>query len=239
MSPKYDLNYIRKKNPKLFRLAKEHIALDELESDLITYKVLQYRKLGDISVPRQYSISYNVKSIVGVDENNDPVYDDLHEMIITYPPKFPFEAPMLKMKSDAWHPNIKSSGPFKGRICSNTDNFGKGYTLDKLALRIGEFLQYKNYHAIDTPPYPEDAEVAKWVREHGEVKGFFSLTKPVDDRSLVNIEVATSNRASDQKKEPKAPGNKQFKSFKIVPKQSSAQKDDQKKTSSIRISKKK
>ena len=72
------------------------------------------------------------------------------------------------MKSDLWHPNIKWDGKFKGRICGNTKEYGKGYDLVQLVYRIGEILQYKNYHAENTPPFPEDSMVAKWVKEYAE-----------------------------------------------------------------------
>ena len=74
------------------------------------------------------------------------------------------------MKSDLWHPNIKYHGKEKGHICSNAKDFGKRYNLYFLAHRIGEILQYKNYHAIEEPPHPDDEIVAEWVREYAEPK---------------------------------------------------------------------
>jgi len=160
----YDLNKI--KNPRNRRLAREHIALDELcsKTDKISYEVTA--SIGP--VPEAYLIHYNLRSIVGIDENQDPVYGYRHTVEITLPKKYPMEGAMCYAKSDLWHPNIKSDGRYKGRICGNTKEFGSLYDLNMLVLRVGEILQYKNYHALPTAPYPEDEKVARWIRDHAE-----------------------------------------------------------------------
>ena len=51
---------------------------------------------------------------------------------------------------------------------------------------LGEMVQYKNYHAEQTPPYPIDPEVAQWVlwaRKHGVLPRL-----PIDGRELLRPE---------------------------------------------------
>ena len=148
------------------RLAKEHLELQKIQSDKIGIEVENVR--GPLDIPDTYTIHYYIRSIVGINEDQSPKYSKHHIAEIYLPVKFPMEPPRIYMKSDLWHPNIKWDGKFKGRICGNTKEYGKGYDLVQLVYRIGEILQYKNYHAENTPPFPEDSMVAKWVKEYAE-----------------------------------------------------------------------
>lgn len=170
-------NPLFKKNPLYLRLAKEHIAIASLDSEVIRIEVAQTK--GELQVPEVYHIHYLIKGIVGIDAEQHPVFGYEHVAEIAIPPKYPVEPPRLYMKTDYWHPNIKWEGAFKGRICGNIRDFGKGYDLYQLILRIGEILQYKNYHAVHTPPYPEDAKVAEWVIRVAEPMGIVSQAKKI------------------------------------------------------------
>ncbi len=176
--PTYDFNHqVFKQNFLYKRLAKEHISLAELESDVIDIEILQTR--GEWRVPEAYRITYKVNSITGLDANQQPIYGDMHIADIIFPLNYPIEPPQLKMATEAWHPNIKSEGKFKGRICGNIKDFGRGYDLYQLVMRIGEILQYKNYHATNVAPYPEDIKAAAWVLEYAEPKGIVNKEKGI------------------------------------------------------------
>lgn len=45
-------------------------------------------------------------------------------------------------------------------------------SLKDLVLRVERYLKYQLYHAQNTYPYPEDQNVAEWVREEGEPNGW-------------------------------------------------------------------
>lgn len=165
--PVYDFNNdIFKKNPFYKRLAKDHLSLAEFQSNIIKLEVIDVRSA--LNIPCEYLIHFHVRSIVGIHENQMPIYGYHHKVRITFPPKYPIEPPELYMVSDVWHPNIKWDGKYKGRICGNTKGFGLGYDLFLLLVRIGEMLQFKQYHAEFTPPFPEDIHVAKWMLEFAE-----------------------------------------------------------------------
>jgi len=182
----YDFtNDIFKKNPFYKRLAKDHISLSELDSSVIKWEINETR--SPLNIPCEYLIHYHIKSIIGVNAEQMPIYGNKHTVKIMFPPKYPIDPPELYVVTDVWHPNIKWDGKYKGRICGNTKGFGLGYDLFLLLIRIGEMLQYKQYHAEYTPPFPEDIHVAKWVLEFAEPKQIVNKKNgvTVDETPLV------------------------------------------------------
>jgi ubiquitin-protein ligase len=181
------MDYPRFNNPRENRLAKEHQLVDDFckQSNLIGYE--GFKRKGGMP-PDRYLFHYKLRSIVGINDDQSPIYGDKHIAEIIISPEFPLGGqPACKMKTPVWHPNIKFDGRFAGKICINAESLGSWHTLDMLAERIGEMLQYKNYHAEHTEPYPEDARVAEWVRTYAEPRGIVNKAKKVytDDRPLL------------------------------------------------------
>ena len=178
------------------RLAHEHLLVAELceQHDGIHYKVTGTGELP----PRDYRITFTgLESIVAVDEDMLPIFGSTHVLEIHLPTGFPVAPPLCYMVTATWHPNIQSEeGPYQGRICGNTEGFGAYYSLDKLILRIQAMLGYEMYHAKLRFPYPEDENVARWVREYGEPLGIvrpglglkWDQSIPADWRKLVRRE---------------------------------------------------
>ena len=177
-----------KKNPFYKRLAKDHLSLLEVQSDVIQWEVVNTR--GALKIPCEYHFHFHLNSIVGINEDKSPVFGNHHIAKVTFPPKYPIEPPELYMQTDLWHPNIKSEGKYKGRICGNTKGFGLGYDLFLLVVRMGEILQFKQYHAENTPPFPEDIKAARWLLQYGEPQGIVNKYKDiaVDNSDLVAID---------------------------------------------------
>lgn len=167
------------------RLMHEHLLLAALcESDAdFSYKVIE----AESSPPRAYRITFhNLRSIVSIDADMLPVLGDEHVMEVHLPSGYPVEAPVCYMVSATWHPNIQhESGPFQGRICGNTEAFGAFYSLDELVQRVGSMLRYETYHAEMRFPYPEDENVARWVREVGEPLGIVKKGVGIADPLLL------------------------------------------------------
>ncbi len=169
----YDFDHpIFKKHFVYKRLANEHIDLLELDRDNIEIEVLA--SVSPLKIPAKYKVTYHLTTITGISEDQTPIFGNSHALEITLPRRYPLESAKIYMKTPVWHPNIQYHGKFKGRICGNTQNFGKGYGLRQLVLRIEEILQYKNYHAEHTHPFPEDAKVAEWIRDFAEPNGIVS-----------------------------------------------------------------
>lgn len=174
------------KDPLLQRLALDHERMRALNdnTELISFELINpHRSLP----PEHYKITYKVKSITSINQDKSPNYGVEHVAEIKLPASYPAVPPICYMKSDVWHPNIRSTGSYKGRICINNKAIGFWQTLDILVIQIGEMLQYKNYHALHIAPFPEDPIVAEWVRTFAEPNGIIDLSKniSIDNRSLM------------------------------------------------------
>lgn len=161
----------RKLDPLEQRLAREHMLVEALCQNHpgISYKLIHPDQLP----PRDYRVTFSgLSSIVNVDEDMLPIFGELHMLEIHLPASYPAEAPICYMVTETWHPNIQSeAGLYQGRICGNTEGFGAHFSLDDLILRIESMLKYEIYHAELRFPYPEDENVARWVREYAEPLG--------------------------------------------------------------------
>ena len=169
--------------PRDNRLLLEWSELDELCSKRkaenprrpsISYVIRRKNVQG---LPTEYEIWYRCKSIVGVQDTKkprEPIYGYLHKMRIELPHAYPAAdgSPKFTFITDIWHPNIRFSGSFKGRVCLTIKEMGVLASLKTLVLRVEKYLKWQLYHALNTYPYPEDISVAEWVREEGEPNGW-------------------------------------------------------------------
>lgn len=175
------------KDPRTKRLEMEHQLMKDLvaSSECIDFETVNQR---EGMPPEKYLVHFSLKSIVGIKQDNQPIYGHKHTARISLPQGYPItSAPSCYMVTPAWHPNIRFSGETKGHICINDFVIGHWYTIDMVVKQIGEMLQYKNYHALHILPYPEDTIVAKWVRDFAEPAKIVSLEKKIfiDDKILV------------------------------------------------------
>lgn len=158
-------------NPMDLRLAKEHLAVERLA---LKYDHIQVELPDEEYLPpRVFRLILDpVPGIVGIREDKSPIYGNRHVLEIKIPANYPIEAPVCRMATDIWHPNIQSEdGPMKGRICGNTEGFGAFYSLDRMVVRICEMISYKRYLSEFKFPYPEDETVARWVQRYAEPRG--------------------------------------------------------------------
>lgn len=135
------------------------------------------RRKNFLGLPTEYEIWYRCRSIIGVVDGRmprEPIFGNLHKMSIILPSEYPGADgnPIFKFRTDIWHPNIRCSGSFKGRVCLTIKEMGVMASLSTLVLRVEQYLKYQLYHAKNTYPYPEDQNVAEWVREEGEPNGW-------------------------------------------------------------------
>lgn len=140
------------------------------------------RRKNVMGLPTEYEIWYRVKSIIGVEDTpppRKPIFGFLHKMSIVLPNNYPSADgnPIFTFRSDIWHPNIRYSGSFKGHVCLTIKEMGVLASLKDLILRVERYLKYQLYHAQNTYPYPEDQNVAEWVRDEGEPNGWTKFTQ--------------------------------------------------------------
>ncbi len=197
--PRYNFNDpLFKQRPFLVRLAKDHLSLAGMKSKVIDWEVV---RTTDLDIPVTYNIHYHFKSIIGIDEQMAPIFGDHHIAEMSLQRPYPLEPCKVYMKTDLWHPNIKWDGRLKGRVCSNVDKLGIAFDLYGLVLWVAEILQYKNYHALNEPPFPEDITVAEWVLKYAEPNGIIDKNKGifVDETSLLAQETKPSTSTAEQK----------------------------------------
>jgi len=179
------------KNLMAKRMSRDFIRLHNLcsQSKVISYDIIDLLNRKDtITVkemiesgnhpPIKYLITFNLKSIVGVNSAQIPIYGNFHQTEIILPRDYPMTTPICTMKTDIWHPNIKSTGFVKGKICYYFKGVENYFYLDSLVISIAEMLQYKKYHAKGDP-CPEDIVVAKWVTEFAEPNDIVNKTKNI------------------------------------------------------------
>ncbi|MBO7610380.1 MAG: hypothetical protein J6S96_09295 [Muribaculaceae bacterium] len=185
------------------RLWQEWYLLDEMcekrrnanpRNPSISYIV---RRKNIVGLPTEYEIRYRVRSIVGVKDMpmpREPIFGDLHKMSIVLPNNYPSADgnPIFTFITDIWHPNIRSSGSFKGHVCLTIKEMGVLASLRDLVLRVEMYLKYKLYHAKNVYPYPEDQNVAEWVRQEGEPNGWVRFAQggsaTVDEQPAVQVQ---------------------------------------------------
>lgn len=154
------------------------------------------RKKNAIGLPTEYDIWYRCKSIVGVTGDNpprEPIYGDLHIMRIVLPNNYPAADgnPIFTFLTDIWHPNIRHNGSSKGHVCLTMREMGVLASLKDLVLRVERYLKYQLYHAENTYPYPEDINVAEWVREEAIPNGWTKFSQDTT-KSIPNSSVQTN-----------------------------------------------
>lgn len=194
------------------RLLREWMEIDKLckNNKRLSYIV---RKRNFDNLPVEFEIIFNIRSIVGVEEPKDvevtidgennikrlrqPIYGNEHKMRISLPNNFPSARgnPQIYFITNVWHPNIRSAGKFKGRVCANEKDLGITTNLATRIVRIGQYLQYQLYHALDAYPYPEDSAVAEWVREEAEPMGWVNMSEGIfTDMSNIREKEARKSR---------------------------------------------
>lgn len=148
------------------------------------------RKKNADGLPVNYEVTFNVHSFSGVSEPDEkglykPLFADVFKMNINIPNNYPSADSKLEFKfrtedvfgkeiSHPWHPNIRYFGSFAGRVCLNTKACGTYSDLSWYIDRVMSYLKYERYHALNTPPFPEDNKVAEWVLEQAEPNGWIN-----------------------------------------------------------------
>jgi ubiquitin-protein ligase len=168
-------------DPRQERLKTERQRLEKLNQESDHVRVEPLNVLPG-SEPEHYRITFLCRGIIGIDSNQGPLYGNHHQVEIHCDEAFPSDVPRLRWLTDVWHPNVQHTEP-KG-VCVNKAEWLGGMGLDDLCRQLFEMVQYKNYHAEHTPPYPLDQAVARWVREVAEPRGLVNKRqgKFIDDK---------------------------------------------------------
>lgn len=163
-------------NPRLERLEKERKRLEELARDSDHVKI-EPVGVREGHPPERYKVTFLCRGIYAIDAAKNPIFGDRHEVEMYCHDDFPHAPPLLRWNTPIWHPNIQHAEP--KNVCVNKPEWLGGMGLDDLCHLMFEMVQYKNYHAQNTPPFPYDTEAAKWVLEFAEPRGIVDKNRGV------------------------------------------------------------
>jgi ubiquitin-protein ligase len=184
---------LQSSNPRLDRLRDEQQRLLGLKNASDHVKVAAVDELPS-RPPERYKIAFLCRGIIGIDNSQNPIYGNEHEVEIYCDDEFPGNVPTLRWNTPIWHPNIQHTEP--KHVCVNKGEWMGSTGLDDLCQQMFEMVQYRNYHAQNIPPYPLDTEAAKWVRDFAEPRGIVDKRRgiSVDNQPFYKPRV-TSERA--------------------------------------------
>ena len=75
-------------------------------------------------------------------------------------------------------------------------------SLKVLVLRVEQYLKYQLYHAQNTYPYPEDQNVAEWVREEGEPNNWVKFSQEAQESSVPERKAESVDPVNTKPKQP-------------------------------------
>jgi ubiquitin-protein ligase len=117
--------------------------------------------------PDLYRVEFDVESLEPTDDPERPKPRNVHRVEIQLTADYPRAAPMCKMLTPVYHPNIDPS-----HVCVG-DHWAAGERLVDLIVRIGEMLAYQAYNIKS----PLDAHAAMWADLNAE-------RLPTDSRTI-------------------------------------------------------
>jgi hypothetical protein len=104
--------------------------------------------------PERYRLILKVKSLRERGEDIETALE--HRLEITMPRGYPRDAPLFRMLTPVFHPNIAPHA-----VCIG-DNWTASEPIDQLVQRVGEILAYQSYNTKS----PLNGRAARWVDEH-------------------------------------------------------------------------
>jgi len=165
-------------SPRRDRLRVEKNRLDVVnrESDYVNVRAV----VPTDGAPERYLVTFTCRGIIDINPDKYPIYRETHEVEIYCDANFPADVPQLRWITPIWHPNVNHREP--KNVCVNKWVASLG--LDHLCWQMFDMVQYRNYHAAHSPPFPLDDEVARWVREFAEPRNIVNKSKGkfVDDK---------------------------------------------------------
>ena len=137
---------------RLKRLFADHKRVSEVFQNHPNITIKDYSN----NPPDRYKIEYRIKGLELKDEQ--VLKKDIHLAEIALPLDYPKDAPVCRMSTNIFHPNIAPHS-----ICVG-DHWVASESLVDLIIRIGEMISYQSYNIKS----PLDGEAARWVENNLE-----------------------------------------------------------------------
>lgn len=164
---------------RLRRLHADHQRVRDMLARHPRMELVQAQGTGD-GPPDRYQIRIQVRSLRKKDDELAIVTDHLVEVML--PLAYPRVAPVCRMLTPVFHPNIAPHA-----ICVG-DHWSAGESLASLIIRIGEILAYQSYNTRS----PLNGEAARWVEQNQNRLPLDPAHLWIDDPSPAPVPVAAS-----------------------------------------------
>lgn len=166
-------------SPRILRLEEDYKKMQELvkKSQFITFEAFG----GD--PPNRYIVTYTCKGIKMDEISKQVVFSNFHQVEIYLPTLYPRIRPNLEWLTPIYHPNIGTNN----QVCLG--GWAPSESLDRLCVRLGEMIQYKNFDEYD----PINASAAAWALQNRDKLPIDPRPLESDDSQLVGgIEIKLS-----------------------------------------------
>lgn len=121
--------------------------------------------------PEKYVITFSCKGLAKL--GIQPSITTTHKCEIYLHNEYPRKPPLITWLTNIFHPNILPPEKNGGVCIGDIGSWTPAESLDRLCIRIGEMVQYKNYNLNN----PLNIEAAEWAKSY--IDKF-----PVDNREL-------------------------------------------------------
>ena len=133
--------------------------------------------------PDRYRLLLKVKSLR---ERGDAIETATeHRLEVTMPRGYPRDAPILRMLTPVFHPNIAPHA-----VCIG-DHWSAGESIDLLIQRVGEILAFQSYNTKS----PLNGRAAQWIDQHRDQIPVDREEFFLDLAAAPNTDVASATRA--------------------------------------------
>lgn len=158
-------------SPRILRLEEDYKKMQELvrKSPFITFEAF-----GGYP-PNRYIITYTCKGVKLDELTKEVVITNYHQVEIYLPSTYPRIRPNIEWLTPIYHPNIGTNN----QVCLG--GWAPSESLDRLCIRLGEMIQYKNFDEYD----PINASAAAWALKNRD-------KLPIDPRPLESDEYQKS-----------------------------------------------
>lgn len=156
------------------RLRAEYNAMKKFRSE-----VVKWDTVGSSNPPSVYHITYNLTSIVAI-ENGNPKYHKGFKVKVKFPPGYPRTSPEVRLIEQPWpiHPNIWAQD---GRFCLEGTQIwipGIGVPLESVCHMVGEIIAFQvvNLDSVAN----NDPSLKHWIENNLIIVDIATVTNPVD-----------------------------------------------------------
>jgi ubiquitin-protein ligase len=135
------------------------IDLEELES--FRGNVIQWTSKS--RAPLILSVTYNIRSIIGINRTQEPIYRSTHNVEINVPNGFPFDSPVAYM-ADGWepvfHPNFYEGKGAKICTLPTGSKWRASESLGAFVIRIAKMIRFDS--DVTNPGNAARSSAATW-----------------------------------------------------------------------------